>query len=87
MQISEMSYQAIEPKHNRIRLAKDINCNIYIISNDDIPFSAPYHVAHASKELYRFSDGMQIMLLKDDEVNWIIRLSGFVNSLSAGPMS
>lgn len=83
--IRELYYQAIEPKFDRIRLASDNHGNIFIISNDDVPYSSPYNIAVASKELYRFIDNMEIMILNNEEYKWVNNLNSFAKSLAAGP--
>lgn len=83
--VHDLSYQAMEPIFNRIRLASDINHNIYVISDHDIPYSAPYEVVIASRELYRFIDSMEIITLNDVEYTWVNKLNSLVRSLTAEP--
>lgn len=84
-QVKDLVYQAMEPQFNKIRLASDSSGNVYVITDDETPYSVPYTMAMFG-ELYRTTDeGMETYTLKEIEIQWLSRLKGMVSSLSAVP--
>ena len=79
--ITDLSYEAIEPKRQVLRLAHDGNGNVFIMSNHDIPFTAPYSMA--SLGLMRTTKhGLETYHTDSDENYWIGRMKSFANTLA-----
>lgn len=77
--ISELEYVAMEMTYDILRLTRDKNNNIYIITNHENRYTAPYKIAYASSELY--DDRMRVYKLNDVEINWLKSITSFVKNL------
>lgn len=76
--ITDLSYAAIEPVFNRIRLAHDGNGDVYILGSPDFQCSAPYSVA-LTGTLY--DEFMHEHTLNEVEFRWVNDIKGFVRQL------
>lgn len=81
-EIKDLNYEAIEPLFNRLRLASDTSRNVFIMTCDDIPYSAPFAVA-LTGELFRTTDRLETMMMHKQELDWVYRMRSFAKSLSA----
>lgn len=81
MELSEFDYAAMEPIENIIRLVRDKNGNVYIITNHmfEDRYSAPFGIAYASGELY--NDRMEVYALSEIEMMWIQSVAPFAKDL------
>jgi len=84
-EVKDLNYEAIEPSNNRLRLASDTSGNVYVMTDDEVPYMAPYAVA-TTGELYRTTDRMETLEMKESELKWVLRMSSFAKSLSAGQL-
>jgi hypothetical protein len=80
-QVTDLIYEAIEPKRQVLRLAHDKNGNVFIMTNHDNPFTAPYVMA--SLGLMRTTNrGLETYEPDEDEMRWIGRMQAFANALT-----
>lgn len=79
MALSEFEYAALETIENVIRLARDRLGNVYIISNHDDKYSAPFSIVCASGEIY--NSKMDVYYLSDNEKRWIASIAPFAKDL------
>lgn len=79
MIISDLEYAAIEPLENTIRLARDKNGNVYIVTNHEEKYTAPFRIAIAARELYNYKMG--VYKLSKIELAWLTGIYNFAKGL------